>query len=111
LSRWEGLSVALLEALALGVPCVVSAEVAATLGPDAPVLVLRTDPSSRGSTLQALLDDDAARIELGAAGRRWAAEHASPAAVGARSIAIYDEARSRARGTVPDATDALRATA
>lgn len=95
LSRWEGLSVALLEALALGVPCVVSAEVAATLRPEAPVLVLRTDPSSRGSTLAALLADDGARRDLGARGRAWALAHASPAAVGAASLAIYDEALAR----------------
>lgn len=96
LSRWEGLSVALLEALALGVPCVVSPEVAATLGPDAPVFVQRTDASTQGRALAAFLADAEARQELGAQGRAWATRHASPQAVGAASIAIYDEAR---RGT------------
>lgn len=98
LSRWEGLSVALLEALALGVPCVVSPEVAATLGPDAPVFVQRTDPSAWGRSLAAFLDDPDARADLGAHGRAWAQEHASPAAVGRASIAIYDDARSRPAG-------------
>ncbi|HWJ64204.1 MAG TPA: glycosyltransferase [Acidimicrobiales bacterium] len=101
LSRWEGLSVALLEALALGVPCVVSPEVAATLGPDAPVFVQRTDASTQGRALAAFLADDGARRALGARGRAWAEEHASPAAVGAASIAIYDEARRTDRRTLP----------
>lgn len=95
LSRWEGLSVALLEALALGVPCVVSPEVAATLGPAAPVFVQRTDASARSRTLAAFLDDDRARRDVGAAGRAWAQEHASPEAVGAASIAAYTDARTR----------------
>ncbi len=95
LSRWEGLSVALLEALALGVPCVVSPEVAATLGADAPVFVQRTDASARSRALAALLRDDEARTDLGAAGRAWAQAHASPEAVGTASIAAYTSAIAR----------------
>jgi len=95
LSRWEGLSVALLEALALGVPCVVSPEVAATLGPDAPVFVQRTDASADGARLRSFLDDDDARIDLGQRGREWAVAHASPFAVGSASLQIYDEAIAR----------------
>lgn len=108
LSRWEGLSVALLEALALGVPCVVSPEVAATLGPDAPVFVQRTDASATGTRLRALLADPGSRSQLGRRGRDWADAHASPEAVGSASLAIYREAldpadRAPDRGTVASA--------
>ena len=101
LSRWEGLSVALIEALALGVPCVVSPEVAATLGPDAPVFVQRTDASTQGQGLAAFLDDEDARRAVGAQGRAWATEHASPAAVGRTSLAIYGDALARRDATPP----------
>jgi glycosyltransferase involved in cell wall biosynthesis len=105
LSRWEGLSVALLEALALGVPCVVSPEVAATLGPDAPVFVQRTDASATGQRLRALLADPVARQGLGRRGREWALAHASPHAVGTASVAIYADAIAQHR-TPADAVPA-----
>jgi len=60
LSRWEGLSLSVLEALAFGTPCLVSEYVARTLGPELAslVTVLPEDPV------------EAAQIVRGLAGRR-----------------------------------------
>ncbi len=85
LSRWEGLSMALLEAMALGVPCLVSPEVARTLGPGAPVVTLANEPTRAADDLRAALDDDAGLASLGAEGRCWVAERAAAPGTVARA--------------------------
>lgn len=85
LSRWEGLAMALLEALALGVPCFVSSEVAETLGHSAPVVVLPDDPAAAAVVVK----DHLADVDLAAAGRHWAEQNASPAAVASAMDRVY----------------------
>lgn len=89
LSRWEGLSMALLEALALGVPCFVSPEVAATLGDRPPVVVVPDEPAAAADLVGRLLADPARRAAVGRAGRSWAERHASPGTVAARMLEVY----------------------
>lgn len=91
LSRWEGLAMAMLEAMALGVVCVVSDEVADTLGSGAPVVRLPEDPEAASAKLCALLGDEARLRATGRAGRIWAREHASPRVVAAATEATYRE--------------------
>lgn len=76
LSRWEGLSMALLEAMALAVPCMVSPEVAETLGGDPPVVVVPNDRRA-AEVVGASLADPTRLAEIGARGRRWVEANAS----------------------------------
>lgn len=71
LSRWEGLSVALLEAMAVGVPCLVSEEIVPTLGPElvAAVTVAPEDPDEAADVVRHLLCDLDARRSMGRRGR------------------------------------------
>jgi len=89
LSRWEGLSMAVLEALATGVPCLVSPEVATTLGDDAPVVIVPSEARDAAATVRALLDDPDRQQELGSAGRRWVRERAAAPVVAAATADLY----------------------
>lgn len=93
LSRWEGLAMALLEALALGVPCAVSDEVADTLGPNAPVIRLPADPEEAAALLAQLVADDDRLLEVGTAGRSWVREHAAPEVVARQTERLYRDVR------------------
>nr|WP_305959854.1 glycosyltransferase family 4 protein [Aurantiacibacter sp. 219JJ12-13]MDP5263217.1 glycosyltransferase family 4 protein [Aurantiacibacter sp. 219JJ12-13] len=86
-SRSEGMPVALLEAMACGVPCVASevGGVAATVA-DAGVLVPSDDPKALGSQVASLLADDSSRQRLAALARSRAEQFALD-----RTVARYEE--------------------
>ncbi len=92
LSRWEGLSMALLEAMALGVPCFVSREVGDTIADPAAVVVLPDDPPAAAAMVRGILGDPGRALAVGRAGRAWAERNASPGAVAAAMARVYDEA-------------------
>lgn len=93
LSRWEGQAMALVEAMALGVPCLVSAEVAETLDAPGALGVLPRPPEQAATEVRRLLGDRDALATLGRRGRTWARGTATPARVAARTLAVYESAR------------------
>lgn len=87
-AAFEGLPLALLEAFQAGLPCFVSAEVAAELPQDLAEFVHRiADPTDWSS----LLHDSSRLTAHGAAGRAHAREHYSTGAMAARYESLYRE--------------------
>jgi glycosyltransferase involved in cell wall biosynthesis len=92
-SDWEGLSLAALEALAVGTP-VVSTPVEGMR--ELPVVVTESfDADELGDAIAALLADAPRRAELAAAGRRLVADRYSADAVVAQYERVYRELVSR----------------
>jgi glycosyltransferase involved in cell wall biosynthesis len=89
LSRWEGLSMALLEAMALGMACFVSAEVARTVDDGSTCIVVPEDPVVAADVVAEALGDPARLAVVGAAARRWVRDHAAPDVVARSSAALY----------------------
>jgi glycosyltransferase involved in cell wall biosynthesis len=99
-SDWEGLPMALLEAMSAGVPVVATAvDGVVRACADAGVLVPRRDPAALGTALRDLVADPARRAALAEAGRARVAAHYSPAALAAGYYALYDEVRAAPRRT------------
>jgi len=88
------------EAMASGVPIVISDRV--NIWPDVAEakagLVVPCDPKATAQALRALVDDPQGAREMGARGKRWAAEHLTWDAVGRQMIAAYQEAIGRGHG-------------
>jgi glycosyltransferase involved in cell wall biosynthesis len=91
-SRVEGLSVALIEAMALGVPCAVSSYVGHSLDMDrqGTGLVLDDMPVRAAAQLAALVRDPRRQAELGHAARLYAAHELDPERVTDRHVAHYE---------------------
>lgn len=62
------------------------------------LLVPPADPDALAEALAALLTDDERRARLGAAGRRRQEQSAGATAVSARTVAVYEQARSEVGG-------------
>jgi glycosyltransferase involved in cell wall biosynthesis len=92
-SRVEGLSVALAEAMTLGVPCAVSGYVGRSLDLDrlGAALVLDDAPDRAAAQLAALLSDRPRRGQMGAAARAHAVHEFDPEAVARRHIEHYTQ--------------------
>lgn len=107
-SRAEGLSNALLEAMAQGLPCVASSIGGNTdlLSPkeepaniprggflvvENGVLVNRDDPEGLALALRALADDEGLRARLGRSAQAWVIRHCSLEQVATRYLDLYDE--------------------
>ncbi|MGH9280840.1 MAG: glycosyltransferase family 4 protein, partial [Acidimicrobiales bacterium] len=98
-SRWEGLSMSLAEALAAGVPCAVSTEVAATLpvAAEGLGLVLDRDPDAAAEALRSAIDDPAHLRRWSHAGAAFAADHFDPEVVAQRTLGTYATAAAGSR--------------
>jgi glycosyltransferase involved in cell wall biosynthesis len=98
-SRWEGLSLSLAEAMAAGVPCAVSREVAGTLPFEGSGLglVLDHDPNMAAAQLTAALDDQDALHRWSRAGAGFASRAFEPRMVAGQTLAAYGEVIARQR--------------
>jgi glycosyltransferase involved in cell wall biosynthesis len=95
LSQGDGEGSAITEAMALGIPCLVSSAVAASLGNAAPIIRLPEEPRLAADLAARALLDPAWLDATGRAGRRWVRERCAPHVVAARTATIYDEAVER----------------
>jgi len=106
-SRQENFGVAIVEALAAGVPVVVSREV--DIWPDieryGSGAVVATEVEPLSEALAALLTNADRRAACGAQGRRQVAELYSPLAVGTALHALYDRVSGRAGRDAPGGAD------
>jgi starch synthase len=93
-SRFEALPLAVLEAMAAGLPVVATAVGGMADIVDDGVtgfLVPPDDPAALADALEAVLGDPALAAAMGAAGRRAAAGRLSPAEMARRVAAVYEE--------------------
>ncbi len=107
-SRAEGLSNALLEAMACGLPCIAThiggntdlIAAGHSLPPPGPgrwqiaangILVAKEDPAALAGAIEALANDTELRQRLGRQARRWVQRHCSLEAVTRRYLGLYHE--------------------
>jgi glycosyltransferase involved in cell wall biosynthesis len=102
-SRVEGLSVALIEAMALGVPCAVSSYVGRSLDMErqGTGLVLDDAPVRAAAQLAALLRDRSRQAALGHAARIYASYELDPDTVTSRHVAHYESLLTSYRVVTP----------
>jgi glycosyltransferase involved in cell wall biosynthesis len=92
LSRWEGMSFALLEAMSVGTPCVVSEEVATTVDEPGCMITLSTQVDVAARIVRELLAESSRRSRVGRSAREWVTRHCSPEAVTSALLVVYEEA-------------------
>ena len=105
-SHWEGLPLAVIEAMSSSLPCVLSgipphtelATLAAELGAHAPRIVAGRDQAVWADALATLVLDAEAREALGRQGRQAAAHHFDANKTGPAMAAVFAEAAEEFRG-------------
>lgn len=92
-SRWEGLSMSLIEALSMGTPTAVSEYIGTGMRyPERDLgLVLPSAPTAAARRLGHFIDDSRRRVEVSERSRTFAREHFDPVAVATRMIDVYAE--------------------
>lgn len=90
-SRWEGLSLALLEAMMAGLPCAVSTYIGRSLPIEESKigLVLDDDVDVAAEQLTALVVDTEQQARLGSAASSWVRDHCNPERVAQALVAEY----------------------
>lgn len=90
-SAQENFGYAMFEALAAGTPAVISREVDTwpELVESGGAAAVEREPPAIAAALRALLEDPAARADMGRKGRRWVLENLNPGAVVARYEDLY----------------------
>ncbi len=90
-SRWEAFGIALVEAMAIGLPLVTSNRI--SLAPELraadAAFMVPVSVEALGQAVAMLAADPQRRHELGARARAWAEEHCDPDRVGARFAEFY----------------------
>jgi glycosyltransferase involved in cell wall biosynthesis len=102
LSRWEGLSMSLAEALATGVPCAVSRYVGRTLQGfgDGVGLVVDDDPAVAADQIRSALEDPGRLEAWSSAGAAYAATRFSRAQIAEQTLQLYRAVSSSRREPV-----------
>jgi glycosyltransferase involved in cell wall biosynthesis len=93
-SRWEALSISILEALAMGVPCVISESMsmAAMFREHDLGLVVSTNSDLAALQIRAALANRERLMQWSETSRAYARVHAAPAAVARSIMQVYEEA-------------------
>ncbi|MCW2927423.1 MAG: glycosyltransferase [Thermoleophilia bacterium] len=109
-SHWEGLPLAALESMAAGVPLVATTVggLPLLLEGGAGSLVPTADPTALAAAIATLMDDEPARLALGAAGHERVLERYSFDGMVRRIESIYDEVLAASAGTARRGTRAER---